>query len=436
MTVPELPQAPSTWPARASQRPRLAIGPVAALLLSVAILTLANGLQNTVLAIRGGAEGFGETAIGLMMSAYFFGFAAGSFFWPNLIDRVGHVRAFAVFASVASAAALAHLPFLSPLGWTILRFGSGACYAGLIVVAESWLNLHALHILRGRLLAIYGLVGMGAMAAGQLLLIAVDSAGVAPFLLVSALLSIAVTPVALGRSPVPEAVATDPADARRIARVCIGELYRISPLAFVGSCLVGLAMSAFWGLGPTFAQTLSFETRQISLFMASPMIGALTLQWPLGWFADRHDRRRAIALACLLTAAASFAIAAATERSAIGLVPLAFLFGGFGLPIYSLCVAHANDLTSTARAVSVAGGLLGLYGLGASIGPFVASLLMDLIGPQGLFLYTGALLLVLLGFALHRPNRASPPMTEASIAPLTPAELDGDQGRPCRSVFD
>lgn len=271
--------------------PRLRVGPVSALLFGIGLLVLGNGLQGTLLGVRAGLEGFRQETIGLMMSAYFAGYVAGSIWCPRLIDQAGHIRVFAALASIASAATLTHALTIEPTSWTFLRALNGACYAGLGIVTESWLNGHAAPGRRGQLLAIYGVVTMGAWAASQLLLNLADPAGFVLFCLVSVLLSLALVPIALTRAAVP--VTADQ------SRVSLKKLYTISPLGFAGCLLTGLAMSAFWGMGPTFAQQIGLNNIHLSLFMAAPIVGAVVLQWPLGWVSDQIDRRGVIAgVAC------------------------------------------------------------------------------------------------------------------------------------------
>lgn len=373
--------------------PRLRVGPVSALLFGIGLLVLGNGLQGTLLGVRAGLEGFRQETIGLMMSAYFAGYVAGSIWSSRLIDQAGHIRAFAALASIASAAALVHALTVEPVSWTLLRALNGACYAGLGIVTESWLNGHAAPARRGQLLAIYGMVTMGAWAASQLLLNLADPAGFVLFCLVSVLLSLALVPIALTRATVPITP--------NQTRVSLKKLYAISPLGFAGCLLAGLAMSAFWGMGPTFAQQIGLNNARLSLFMAAPIVGAVVSQWPLGWLSDRIDRRGVIAAASLLNGLVCLALAGWSGPLA-GLLGLASLFGGLGIPLYSLCVAHTNDHIKPEELVSVAGGLLLLYGLGAALGPFAAGVLMGQMGPPSLFFYTGLLQLVLFAFALYR----------------------------------
>lgn len=231
---------------------RLVVAPVATLLASVILLVLGNGLQGTLLVVRAGIEGFRSEVIGAMMSCYFAGYALGALLLPRLVASAGHIRAFAGFASIASAVTLLHVLFPEPWVWIVLRALTGLVYAGMILVTESWLNAHALPATRGRLLSLYGMLTMGTWALGQGLLNMAPPQGMALFLLVSILVSLALVPITL--------LPSRPPMVPQEARLSLRRLFAISPLGTLGAFLSGLALSAFWGMGPNFAQEVGLGT--------------------------------------------------------------------------------------------------------------------------------------------------------------------------------
>ena len=265
----------------------LVLAPVAALLLSVALLLLGNGLLGTLLVVRAGQEDFPNGMIGAMMSAYFAGYTVGALLLPRVIVSVGHVRTFAGFGAVASMTALLHVVVVDPWAWMPLRMATGFAYAGMILATESWLNAHAVPSTRGQLLSIFGVVSMGSWALGQALLNVASPSGVVLFLIVSLLISAAVVPITLLPSRVPAQAEQEPVPFR--------DLFFISPLATTGVFLAGLAIGGFWGMGPNFAQRIGLDVGGISAFMAAVLGGTLVLQWPLGWLSDRLPRNLIIA---------------------------------------------------------------------------------------------------------------------------------------------
>ena len=390
----------------------LVLAPVAALLMSVAFLMLGNGLLGTLLIVRAGQEEFSSGTIGAMMSAYFSGFTIGALVLPRIIVTVGHVRTFAGFAAVASITALLHALLVEPWAWMPLRMVTGLAYAGMILATESWLNAHAVPSTRGQLLSIFGVASMGSWALGQALLNVAPPAGLTLFLIVSILISAAVVPITLLPSHSPGEVTQEP--------VAFRDLLSVSPLATFGVFLAGLAIGGFWGLGPSFAQRIGLDIGGISAFMASVLGGTLALQWPLGWLSDRVPRNLIIAGAALASAAAAAGVALATDAPLPLLLVAGALFGGFGIPIYSLCVAIANDDLPTGRMLGTARGLLLINGVGTAVGPLIGGAAMNLAGPGSLFLYAAALLTILSVLAIVSKSPVHTVAAKATRCPSTP----------------
>jgi MFS family permease len=373
------------------------IRPVAALLLSVSLLVLGNGLLGTLLVLRAGEAGFRGETIGAMMSIYFAGYALGMLLLPRVVSAAGNIRSFAGFGAIASAVALMHLLQSDAWAWTLLRAITGFAYAGMILATESWLNAHALPTTRGRLLSIYGVLTMGVWALSQEMLNLAPTQGVVLFLAASMLVSLSMVPITLLPGEPPALVHQAPMQIRR--------LLRISPLGTVGAFASGLALGGFWGMGPNFAQRIGLDTAGISSFMAAVLVGAMVLQWPLGWLSDRGPRRMVIAGASFGAAAAGFGIALTGSGHVPTLLVLGFLFGGFGIPLYMLCVAHAYDRLPRSAMLGSARDLLLLNGLGTALSPLVTSLVMSLLGPGGLFLFAAVVLSLLMLLALARHQR-------------------------------
>lgn len=374
-----------------SDRARLTT--LAALFAGIGLLTLGNGLGGTLIGVRATIEGYGQSLTGLVMSAYFVGYLAASLLTPRIIHGVGHIRTFAAMASLASIAALGYAILVDPFAWIVLRAAHGACHAGLMMVAESWLNVTADKENRGRILASHAIVIFAAWSLSQWLLPLGDPDGFLLFCLVSILVSASLLPITLSQVYAPRDV--------KATRVTLRRLITISPLAALGCLTVGLVTGAFFGLGPVFVQSLGLGTEGTAQVMSAVIAGALCLEWPLGWLSDRFDRRRTLTLVAVGGAAISFALAA------YGTIPLAlkllgFLFGGLTVPLYSLSIAHANDYIERDEAVGAASSLLLVFGIGSMLGPLTAGFLMERYGGTALFLFAGMALSNMVAFALVR----------------------------------
>lgn len=371
-----------------------ALPAVAALLLGVAFLMLGNGLQSTLLGVRGAIESFSAVEIGLVMSGYYLGFALACLFGAAIIERVGHIRTFAAFASLASAAAIVHAVFVDPWSWIALRALTGACFAGLYMVIESWLNDRIPNEQRGSLMAVYMIVNLGAIAASQQLLNISDPAGFELFVVASVLVSLAALPVALTSSSVPEPVPSD--------RMGFGELYLISPLGTMGAFVIGLANGAMWGLVPLAGVRFGLSTAAVATLMSLIVLGGVAFQWPTGWLSDRIDRRKVIVLVTAIMAASCAALYVVEGQNLNLLFALAFVFGGMSLVFYPLIAAHTNDRVEDVDRVQAVATLLLILGIGAAIGPLLGALTMDWFGAPSVFLFMGGVMVLFLIFALLR----------------------------------
>lgn len=372
-----------------------------ALFVAAALAFLGNGLQSTVTSLRASLENMGDAVIGLIMSAFFVGFVIGSVLAPRLIHRVGHIRAFAALASITSGAALMFPLVISPFVWIVLRLVAGACFAGMVIVVESWLNSRAEQRQRGRVMAAYGVILYAAWAGSQLLLRLSPAEGFVLFCLVSIAFSFALVPVTLTRADSPGVVHADRSSLRR--------LMAISPAAVVGAGILGLSMGAFWGMAPRYGESIGLDQATLSTFLTSVLVGALVLQWPLGWLSDLVDRRLVIAGGAVLGAMASLGLAFTGATSEMAFVGLGFALGGLVMPLYSVCVAHANDNVDADEVVAASSGLILVYGVGSVAGPFLASLLMLWLSQAWLFVLIAVCLVGAAAYTVLRILRTAPP---------------------------
>ncbi len=383
------------------------VAPVAALLLSVALLLMGNGLQGTLLPVRASLEAFGALEIGLLGSAYFLGFSIGCLYGPHVVRRAGHIRTFTAMVAIASCVVLGHALVVEAVTWWMLRAATGFCFAVLFMVIESWLNERSTNETRGVIFSIYTIINLTVITLGQLMLI-LDEPGDFPlFALASILVSLAAVPVALTTAQAPAPIAA--------VKIRIRHLYRLSPVGVVGCLGVGLANGSFWALGPVFAQGRGGDATDVALFMSVAVIAGAVGQWPLGRLSDRMDRRRVIVTTALGAALAGAGMVFLAQASNQGILGAAFLYGLFAFPLYALCVAHMNDFVQPEGYVEAAGGLLLVFALGAVAGPLMASLVVRTVGVDSLFGYTAGVHLVVAAFAVYRMRRRRPMPEEEHI---------------------
>ena len=388
-----------------------------ALMLGMMLLMVGNGLQGTLLGVRGNIEGFSTTAMSIVMSGYFLGFLLGSKAVPEMIRRVGHVRVFAALGSFISACLILFPVFTDPISWTILRIAVGFCFCGVYITAESWLNNSTTNATRGQALSLYLIVQMLGIVAAQALFALGDAGGWILFILPSVLVSIAFAPILLTISPVPPFEATKPMSFR--------EIYAVSPLGCVGIFLLGGIFSALFGMSAVYGASIKLSSGEIATFIAAIYLGGMLLQFPIGWISDRMDRRSLIlilaVIGLLACAPPAFGLGGFT-----GLLITSFFIGGMANPLYALLLAYTNDYLNPEDMAAASGQLLFINGLGAITGPLITGYLMETIGPSGFFLYLAIQLGALATYAAWRmTQRAMPDDDEnyeiVSMTPMSPA---------------
>jgi MFS family permease len=367
---------------------------IGTLIIATSAIQLANGFFGTFFSLRVAIENFDATMAGLVLSSYFIGFTLGATRCGRIIERVGHIRAYAAFAGLV-AAATAVMPLLvGPLQWLVLRAVVGFGCAGVFVTTESWLNAKAQPSERGRVFAIYMVGTFLALAAGQLLIGQADIETSAPFNAIVALFALALVVVSTARAEPPRASAA--------AKLPYGLLSRAAPVAVVGCALSGLIAGAFYALVPAWMQGEAIERSTIALFMLVAVLGGLAFQIPVGRLSDRFDRRTVLAALGLGFAVIAVALIVLPHTRLV-VLPAAALLGGFMSTLYPVCVAHAHDRMPSDRVVAVSGRLILVSGIGSVLGPLVGAMLMARFGIDGVFYFmaAAALLLALVAGAGH-----------------------------------
>lgn len=379
--------------------------PLSSLFLGVGLLVVGVGLLFSVVGLRAGMANFSGITLGLVMSAYYVGFVVGTYVCPLVIRRVGHIRAFAAMASVASTMPIFHAMWVDPWFWGALRLVTGVCLVGLYMAMESWLNTVAPAAQRGKVFGAYMTVNFVALALGQWLILVGDRLGFVPFAMVSVMFSLALIPITLTAVDEPEPV---PAP-----RLSLRNLYNASPLGVASVFASGILSGAFFGMGASYAQGVGLDDSNVASFMAATILGGALFQWPVGHYSDTHDRR--VVLAWVSTVAAALAVAAyfAPQVWPVSLMWIGLAYGGMIFAIYGLAVAHVNDVIDSSRLLEFTGGLLLVHGAGSALGPTLAGLMMDSLGAASLMLFFAAVLVALALFTLKRMRAAPPIPTEA-----------------------
>lgn len=370
------------------------IRPLVPLLITAGILIGGNGLQGTFISLRGIEEGFSTSVIGLVGTGYFIGFVIGCVYITKVMRAIGHIRAFSALAAIASAASIMMVLVIDPVSWFLMRLVQGICFAGLFAVVESWLNARVTNATRARTLSVYRFVDLGSVTAAQYMIPLFGVSGFDLFAIIAMALSLSLVPISFADKTSPE----PPKEVKFDIRV----LWSVSPLATVGCIVIGLSNSSFRSLGPIYADGIGMSVTSIATFMSIGIFAGIVLQYPLGHYSDKLDRRFVMLFATLgATVAAGFLAFFAGESQLANFIGI-FLFGAFALPLYSLCSAHANDHAAPGQHALVSAGTLFFWSIGAVIGPLIASFLMDAFGPHALFSYVVVVFVFFAAYTIAR----------------------------------
>ena len=359
-----------------------------ALFLGMGFIMMAYGFQGSLLGVRAVQEEFSLTATGFMMSGYFVGYFVGAATIPNIISRVGHIRVFAAFASLASLVILVHSIIINPFVWFLLRVLTGISMVCIYTVAESWLNDRSSNKNRGSVLSIYMVILYGSMGVGMFLLNFSSPQNFQPFILISVITSVALIPILLTKKK--------PPTFKRIKAMTLKDLYEASPFGMVSSFFYGTIQAALFTLLAVYATSMNFTILEISIVTFLLAVSGAVSQFPVGKISDMYDRRLVIVVSTF--GAALFALLAilvsrqmylpdglATSKTWFYIFLILFSF--CSLPMFSLILAHTNDYISKEKFVAAGAGLQFVFGLGAMSGPFLCSIFMDLVGSNGFFIF-------------------------------------------------
>lgn len=385
----------------------------AALFLSVFLLQLSSGGVGPLDALSGIALDFSKQDIGLLGSAHFLGFFIGCWWAPRLMGSVGHSRAFAAFTAAGAIGLMSHMLLVDPYAWALMRIASGMCVAGCYTVIEAWLQAKVTNETRGRTMGVYRVVDMTGALAAQMVISVLEPASYVSYNILAIICCAALLPLTLTTVKQPET----PASPRLRPRLAIDR----SPLAAAGVVVAALSSASFRMVGPLYGQEVGLTTDQIAYFLSAFVLGGALAQYPMGWLADKYDRRWVLIWLSVAAVMSSAVTIYAAGYGTFGVMMAAGLFGLTTFPIYSVAAAHAHDFASDDERVELSAALMFCFALGAIAAPYIASLLIEAYGPRALFwlIAVGHLVLVLFGISRMRVRPSPTDRTRYTYSPRT-----------------
>ncbi len=374
--------------------------PVLALLTSTLFLFFGNGLQGLLLPVRGSQEGYSNEILGLIGTTWASGFVIGCFVAPNLVRRIGHVRAFTGFGALICLNVLLTGLIVDQTAWLILRTVTGFCTAGTSMIIESWLNERATNESRGAIFSFYISITLFGVVGGQMMVPFADVSTPVLFMVCGILYCAAIIPTAVSRAASPQPL-------KRVS-LDLPALYRNSPVSFIAILLIGTANGAYGTLAAVFGARAGLEEGTIAIMVSITIFAGAIAQFPAGRMSDTMDRRYVLAALSGLAALAGMILLLLQPHNVYAIIGLVAFYGAAANALYPIAVAHANDHASSEDFVKVSGGLLLLFGIGTIIGPTLGGPVMSWLGPYALFSVTALAHTLVTAYSIFRSRKRAP----------------------------
>ncbi|WP_425965051.1 MFS transporter [Rhizobium nepotum] len=361
-------------------------------ILTAAIFGLTYGLSAPLIALELEEAGYSEGYIGANGAMYALGVLLAAPFLPRVAQELGFAR-LAKGALVTAGGLLVMFPLVPFLWiWFPLRAALGAASETLFVVSETWLNQLASQKSRGRMIALYVTALSCGTALGPAILSLVGREQSLAFYIGASVAALACIILFLGR---PNAAVSS-----RQKTENPFHYLKLVPVAVASSALNAAVEAAGLTLLPLYAMRLGWEEGSATLLLTVLLIGAITLQVPIGWLADRLPRRQVLVGLSTLSAIGALAWPFAFSNPWIA-YPLLYMWGGAFVGIYTTTVIMLGDAYKDNKLVSIYALLSISWGVGALLGPFISGLAMEL-SPHGLPMVTAALCALFVWFSHAR----------------------------------
>lgn len=365
-----------------------------ALFLSVILLQMGLGGVVPLDALSGTMLGFSTEQIGLMGSAHFFGFFIGCWWAPRLMGDVGHSRAFAAFTAAGTIGILGHMMLVDAWAWSIMRMSSGLAVAGCYTIIEAWLQSKVTNETRGRAMGVYRVVDVCGNLGAQVMIAFLEPAAYVSYNLLALFCCAALFPIVLTKVEAPSAGA-----APRLRPMLA---WRKSPLGAIGVVVSGITGAAFRTVGPLYGLAIGLQADRIAMFLSAYVVGGAIAQFPVGWLADKFDRRHVLIGISVGSILGCGAMVVGAQGNMLTIFLAAGFFGFATFPIYSVATSHAHDFAEQHERVELSAAQMFLYAVGAIASPVIASVLVAAYGPSAMFIFIAVAHVVLIVFGVVR----------------------------------
>ena len=355
---------------------------VKSMFLAIFVVAISINLFNTIIPIQLQSQSYTSDQIGLAMSLYALGSIGAGLFGSFLVRKVGHIRSFSAMAATLCIVAVSHSYITDIYATGLLRLVAGFCLTSNFITIESWLNTISNKSNRGQVFGVYQIFIAIGFGCGPFLLALSAPEDPRLFGLVAVFLSLALIFMSITSLPTP-------AVPKKSRPLSLRLIWRYSPSATFGCICAGLIAGASNTFISIYALDRGFEGILLSLVLGSFMLGGLLTQYPVGFLADRFDKRLVAAGLMILGMVTNFIIVLESYLPipSIVIVIVFLLSGGSGIALFPLAVNQMFDHINERQAMSATSTMQILLGVGAIIGPIVAGFLMSQLGVIWLYWY-------------------------------------------------
>jgi MFS family permease len=318
---------------------------------------------------------------------------------PRIVAKFGVLHT-AIGAILATAAMLVLLPlYIDPYGWMPIRFLLGASVSLLFIAGQTWINQTALDESRGIVGGMLGFLWSAGFAIGPVIIAIAGIEGWAPFLYGIALVLAATVPLFFAGELAPPIAADD--SARGLWR-----LFPVAAIALLAAPTLAIADSINDSFFSLYGLRNGFSQQNAVLLLTMLFIGTTIGHLPIGWLADRIERRKVliatVMVTLLLTLAAMIAMPVGWPAW-----PVVFLWGAGLGGVWTVAFAMVGDRFRGAELAAATTLSSVLYGVGSTLGPVIAGHAMELWGSVAVLLTTAVALSAYLGLCLLAQRQPS-----------------------------
>ncbi|WP_086464576.1 MFS transporter [Oceanibaculum nanhaiense] len=390
MTQDTLPApAPTPVPALTERARRLAMVALLSVSLGAGLMI---GITMPLLSMLLELRGTDTLLIGLNAAMSTFAILLTGPFLPLAIRRFGTLPVMYLSIVFGIAVLLAMPVFTSLPAWFVLRFALGISVGIAWIASEAWLNAIVTDRNRGKMLGLYVTCFAGGFALGPVIVGTVGLQGPVPFLIAAAILGASALPLPLARHALP------PVPSHAAGNIL--RLMLLAPTIMLAAMISGLSDATVFALLPVYALRVGFAPETAVLLLSTFLAGNLALQVPLGWLADRVNRRLLLAICGAAGVLGPAAVAAALGTPLVW--PLLFAWGGVVMGVYTIGLCMLAERFDTATLSGANAAFVMLYSLGSMSGPVLGSAAMTLWDPHGMLAFGAAASLLFLLIVLAR----------------------------------